>query len=534
MQQSIWQRGLGIGLLVIAMAGCEDPPLPTSVPVAGASASPGPSASPTGSPRPTTSPTATPTATPTPTPVPTRTPIGATPTPTPTPTATASSSIAAAPTAVVFTAPLPNANFTANSVTVRVDVEVPSGVTLQKITLQYDGRDLVVQKGSSLSLNYQWNPNVLPMPEGNEPVAAGSHKLTAIATTTAGTTKSTDLVFDKPFAFNGWTNVTDDDKAIPALPEPRGAVRLVADDTANQLYALFGIDSDGQDMVGIARLSIDNIGQPGSIGQWVACAPSGLAPRRYPAVAAAGTNIYIAGGKLAGASSALAPTSAVYYYKGRDEVAVTAPSLPVPLSEAQAAVLAGYLYVTGGTTDDTAAGTSTALYRLKLSDVGEPAVGANWETRATVEGRRGGALVAHAGKLYLLGGKNANDVYARVIHIYNPPEASGGESWKDLGMSLTDGLYHPSAVSVGGSLVVTGGRLVTDNQKLAAVVQIDPVARTKKTLDPGVHLPSARAEMGAAVIDGEVWIAGGFETETDSDSDFAEIPLSSVLRSNSL
>lgn len=547
MQQTMVKRGLASGLLVLlmAMAGCEDPPLPTSVPVANASASPSPSpsASPSASATPGASPSVRPSQTPQPTAAPTVTPR---PSATPTSTTAASTapagspspSIADPPTAVGFELPAPNADFTASSLQVRVRVEVPTNVTLQKITVQYDGRTIYEQKNSALVASFQWNPQVLPLPDGTtEPVNAGAHTLTAIATTIAGTQLAKAFDFDKPYAFKSWASEYAVGKSYPALPQVRDDVKLVADEADDQLFALFGTGSDGVDMVAVSMLSITNLGQP-SVGTWMGLSSGGLVPRRDAAVTALNEHIYILGGSIAVAdpnnlgAMIMVPTASAKVYNVKQELAQAMPDLPSPVTDAQTAVLNGYLYLYGGSTDGTAAGTTNAFYRLKLDDAGNVA-GTAWEPLTNPGAdttRRGGALVATGNTLYLVGGQNASDVFSRVVYAYTPPTDTVAGSWADH-VTLSYGVAHAAIAGLGGKIYIAGGIIDNTGKRTNTVVEIDPSLRTLQTLPTGARLPSARSGLGAAVINGQLFVAGGSESGQDSSGNATDNPLDGVLRS---
>lgn len=581
MQQPMVKRGLGLGLLVLlmAMAGCEDPPLPTSVPVANASASaspsPGASASPSGSPRPSSAPGSAPGASPfSPAPgqsaQPSTAPSGSTTaSSSPTtggssaPTGSPSPSIADPPTAVAFELPAPNADFTSSSLSVRVRVEVPTNVTLQKISVQYDGRPVYEQKGSATTLTFQWNPNTLPLPDGSTELSnAGAHKLTAIATTIAGIQKQGYLEFDKPYLFKGWSSEYAPGKSFPRLPQVRGDVKLVSDEADNQLFALYGIGSDGTDMVGISMLSINNLGQP-SVGQWMGMSSGGLKGRRDAAVTAQNEHIYILGGSFVTPAPTPMPTptpsvdpsasptptpspvptpsplyapisSAVVYNVKQEAIEQTLPDLPTPMTDAQAAVLNGYLYVYGGTSSQTDFGSTTNQFvRLKLTDGGLKAAD-TWETLTGPDDakRRGGALVATGGKLYLIGGKDQNGVLRREVYAYTPPTDTAAGTWADV-VTLNYGVYQAAIAGLGGKIYVAGGYL--DNTyggpRASTVVEIDPALRTFRTLPSTSQLPSARAATGAAVINGQLFVVGGFEGSKNDQGWLIEKPLDEVIRS---
>jgi N-acetylneuraminic acid mutarotase len=228
----------------------------------------------------------------------------------------------------------------------------------------------------------------------------------------------------------------------------------------------------------------------------------------------------------------LAPTASAKVYNVKQESAQAMPDLPSALTDAQAALLNGYLYVYGGSTDGTAAGTSSQLYRLKLDDAGNVDATA-WETLTSPGGenaRRGGALVATGGKLYVVGGKNGNDVLGRVVYAYTPPTDTVADSWTDL-VTLNYGVYHAAIAGLGGKIYVAGGVIDTLGKRTNTVVEIDPSLRTFQTLSTNARLPSARSGMGAAVVNGQLFVVGGSESGQDNSGNATDTPLDAVLRS---
>ncbi|MFN3428549.1 MAG: hypothetical protein ACK46X_01215 [Candidatus Sericytochromatia bacterium] len=536
------KRGLAIGLLVLAMAGCEDPPLTVPVPVAGAS--PGPSASPSGSPAPGASPVAAsptpaqslaPGVSPTPVPTPTRTP---TPTPTPTPTATASANTDAASqpiTSLVFDAPTTASDFTASSVSVRVRAVVPTGVTLKEFALYYDGREHTKQQSSSLSLSTEWNPGVALTGKDNTPVPYGTHSLVAKATTTAGKTLELAYEFDKPLAFRGFTSQITTTTSLPPLPQDRGWVSLYGHEDNHQLFALFGRGANGQDMVAVQKLNLSDLGT--GLGQWQYCNQGGLTPRHLPAVAGMKNQLYVIGGETAGATANLTPTDSVMAYNTATQSASSAPALPMALSDATAAVLGQYLYVFGGTSDGTATGASHRLYRLALNTDGSPA-GTAWEAMATLpvaQARRGASMIAHRGQLYVFGGRNANDVLLPTIYRYTPSDGgTGPNTWEDAG-ALRTGFYHGAVGAIGTQVFLAGGVVDAAGTKSRTVVRYDSALRTVTTLAADRSLPTPRAGLGATVVGDKLYVVGGMEDITDTTtSTTVARPVAEALRANTL
>ena len=91
-----------------------------------------------------------------------------------------------------------------------------------------------------------------------------------------------------------------------------------------------------------------------------------------------------------------------------------------------------------------------------------------------------------------------------------------------------------ATAGLGGKIYVTGGYIESGTAKTPSVLEIDPVARTLKTLPTSAGLGTPRASMGAAVVNGQLFVGGGYETSKDDEGNFFEKPLTTVIRSNTL
>lgn len=128
----------------------------------------------------------------------------------------------------------------------------------------------------------------------------------------------------------------------------------------------------------------------------------------------------------------------------------TLPKLPLALANHSAAVLDDVLYVFGGEFD---AGTEKSLYALTLKN---PAEG--WQKRADLPGRARAfsALVAQAGALYVLGGRQTANGKTTVFsdaYVYQPKQ----NSWSALPELPTPVAAHAAAARGLNTLLIFGG-----------------------------------------------------------------------------
>jgi hypothetical protein len=170
------------------------------------------------------------------------------------------------------------------------------------------------------------------------------------------------------------------------------------------------------------------------------------------------------------------------------------PSLPSPRHHLAAAGLGQTLYVSGGTT---VAGwhlggawpPTNNFWRL-------PAGSERWEAaEPMIEPRWGHRMVAHEGRLYVIGGRGPS---ARVL-VYTP-----GQGWK-TGAEMPRVRDHLSVVVVDGKIWAIGGR---DPDSVARVDIYDPVG---DRWQPGPDLPAPTSGAAEGVIDGVIFIFGGEE-----------------------
>ena len=216
------------------------------------------------------------------------------------------------------------------------------------------------------------------------------------------------------------------------------------------------------------------------------------------------------------------------------------PPLPVKVSSHGACASDGWLYVYGGHTGAThtySTDTVTGRFaRIRLS-------GGAWEDLPSGPGLQGLALVAHKGKVYRIGGMQprnksgdpADNHSVATCAVYDPKE----KVWSPL-PDLPAGRSSLDAVAVGDKLVVVGGwdmRGAKGTTAWHTTAQILDLA--KPTAWQSVEQPFRRRALGAAVLDGKVYIVAGlgekgasgdvdvFDPETSKWSKAAEFPASS-------
>jgi glucose/arabinose dehydrogenase/N-acetylneuraminic acid mutarotase len=243
---------------------------------------------------------------------------------------------------------------------------------------------------------------------------------------------------------------------------------------------------------------------PRDLGCW-----STLAPHPAQILDAGGAGL---GGKLyvVAGKTATAYRSAVEIYDPATDSWSSAAPLPGPAVENPAVVPHnGKLYAFGGSTDAFSGA-------VQNSAVFDPATG-QWTPRAPMPTARGGAAAqVIGGKIYVVGGMNANGASVETVEIYDPVT----NTWT-AGPSMSTRRDNPGAAAVDGLLYVFGGRTrnadgTTVNGTLTSVEMLD-TATGQWT--PRAPMPTGRRTMVVGRLNGRVQLMGG-EVRADGGSFF--------------
>jgi N-acetylneuraminic acid mutarotase len=171
-------------------------------------------------------------------------------------------------------------------------------------------------------------------------------------------------------------------------------------------------------------------------------------------------------------------------------------SLPGPQHDAQAAVLAGKVYVFGG-------GYLTELDHILSYDPGSDAVGPAG-TLPTASSDV--AVAASGGSAYVVGGFDGSAWLDTILAWRSGAPAR-------VAARLPVGLRYAAAASVGRVLLILGGS--TPSGASRAIYRFDPAAGTVQRIGQLAH-PTTHA--GAATLDGTVYLVGGRGDNTDAQT----------------
>ncbi len=262
-------------------------------------------------------------------------------------------------------------------------------------------------------------------------------------------------------------------KPGPPLSSPRFGLR--AEGIAEFLYVLGGHEAN--DVATFERLNT-------LTGTWVALHPM-TTPRNYAGSGVLRDTIYAVGGYRPGA---VLQSSAEKYDPGADAW-VPIADMPIANAAMASAVVGDSLYVFGG---DRA---PSATYRY------DPVTN-QWAQRSSAPRARvlGGAA-AHNGLIYLVGGRTGATPIPSV-DIYDP----ANDTWS-TGPDLPVALSQVAVVEFAGRIWVMGG-VDANDQASSAVYYLIPGQNTWTT-STSLSLPEAFSLAGAAVVGPCLYTAGG-------------------------
>ena len=200
---------------------------------------------------------------------------------------------------------------------------------------------------------------------------------------------------------------------------------------------------------------------------------------------------------LGGLSGFFNPESRVEVFDPTRNAWSAGPQLPAPRHHFAAARLGDELYVSGGT--DVAGAHLGHQYWPPHNNFWRLSAGADaWQTLPPmIEPRWGHRMVAHDGRLFVIGGRGRS---GRVL-IYTP-----GKDWR-LGAEMPRVRDHLSVVEVEGKLWAIGGR---DPNSIARVDIYDPAIDTWVS---GPALPHPTSGAAEVVVDGTIYVFGGEEPD---------------------
>jgi N-acetylneuraminic acid mutarotase len=231
------------------------------------------------------------------------------------------------------------------------------------------------------------------------------------------------------------------------------------------------------------------------VGEWTQMAPL-TTGRSEHAAAALNDRVYVFGGL----GPDKQPMASVEAYNAQKNAWEELPPLPEARSAATAAAFNGRLYVIGGRKGEQV---------LERVDIYDPA-GRVWTPGPKLPTARGGALaVADAGKLYVIGGVDKEEEFLDDVLVLN----AAVDGW-DKVAHLLNGRAFATAEVLDGRIYVVGGEgkskgisLFAADISLKYAEVFDPVNNRWRNL---AKMPKARSYISSAVIQGNIYVFGGY------------------------
>jgi DNA-binding CsgD family transcriptional regulator len=279
---------------------------------------------------------------------------------------------------------------------------------------------------------------------------------------------------------NSQITPTSDERwhALTGLAIPRRGMAVTSFESF--LYAIGGDSSQG--------VSADIERYDPKTNQWK---PLNQKPTPVTDIQAAvvGGLIYVPGGKLASGK----PTDIVEIYDPRTNKWSSGKNMPEPLSAYALAVFEGQMYIFGGWNGSSIVNVS---YAFDPSDNTWMAV----SPMLTARSFAGAAVVGR--KIYVIGGWDGKQALT-VTEVYQPDSTDIGSQWSE-GISLPTGRYAMGVSCIADIIFLAGGTSAQDNLSLIALSQDD--ANWRQVESP---LQQGETYFNVATIGTMMYILGG-------------------------
>jgi N-acetylneuraminic acid mutarotase len=210
--------------------------------------------------------------------------------------------------------------------------------------------------------------------------------------------------------------------------------------------------------------------------------------------AAVSGDVYVGSGVVQDDDGSLVSLDEIFRFDPKRGTYRELPPIPSRVDHAAFVGHADRLYVIGGYQDEIP---TAAVWRYS------PSAG-NWDALAPMPTRRGAAAAAAiGGKIYVVGGssqRQGGEVPLNDLEIYDVAT----DTWT-TGPGMRVPRHHHGAASVGGQLVVVGGRN-DDDLSVDAVERFDPSTGEWTTLAP---LPLGAGGLAVTASEGQIVAVGG-------------------------
>lgn len=238
-------------------------------------------------------------------------------------------------------------------------------------------------------------------------------------------------------------------------------------------------------------------------------------PRSGNAAGVIGGKLYVVGGCIGfpptGPDCRIGTTNLMEVYDPDFDTWKTLASMPTPRNSVAAAVIDGKLHVVGGNV------TCGVCTPLSTHEVYDPATD-TWlssdfgDVAPMPVALNSPAAVAIGGKLYVVGGQNNLGNSTGILQVYD----QATNTWDTSNAPMPTNRDAPAVGVINGKLYAVGGisRPPGPDTVVDTLEEYDPATDTWETREP---MPTARWVLGAGVIDGKLYVAGG------ADASFAVV-----------
>ncbi|HSX33896.1 MAG TPA: hypothetical protein VLF91_06190 [Candidatus Saccharimonadales bacterium] len=265
------------------------------------------------------------------------------------------------------------------------------------------------------------------------------------------------------------------------------------------------------------------INADGSMGSWTATTSLSIG-RSFASAIYLNGYLYIIGGRDATAAAVVGTT--LYAKVGADgsvgSWSTATGVLPASATIARASAVAanGYIYLMGGTSDNTNANGKTTVYYVQPStSTGD--IGSNWSTSANslpaASGRTGATAVVANSYVYYMGGIDTSSAVQTSIYTSQLPSAGGDlAAWATSSSTLSSARWDATSGIVNGYIYEIGGNsssattTSTSTIFLASTNRLQLVGSLDLVGLQGATLADSGSDMGTGATGGSLTAGNGF------------------------
>ena len=235
------------------------------------------------------------------------------------------------------------------------------------------------------------------------------------------------------------------------------------------------------------------------------------APRAMAATAVVDGRIYVIGGAIDGDFTA---ANTVEAYDPASDSWEALTDMPTALWSPAAAAVDGKIYVIGGGTGD-ALGEHSVFASVHVYD---PATD-SWDTAADMPTARAILGASAVGNLiYAVGGDSGGEsILSRALEVYN----TATDTWTVAADMPTPRDAH-ATVAVDGKVYAFGGLAWGSESSVEVAHEVEVYDPSTNSWERSTRMPDQRWGLGAAVVDGTIYLIGGARTTMTIASSYTD------------